>query len=171
MSEKVEVKLWLIGVLMLVALIAVLQTLTGDGPYGIVDHQAAARADRVNEIQGAWKQAGHFGLHTAGMVGDLIFIVVYSLGTWRAGRGLRAQSGGFARLVGAVVGLSAVVFFATDICETSLQLTQMVMDQGVEWMAATAAFMQPIKVIAWIVSFVSVLLGLAAARFSRGKAA
>ena len=168
MTKQIELKLFWIGVAMLVCLIALGTVVLGDSQFALPDHQAAATAARVDEIQQAWHAENYFGLHVFGMVADLAFIVVYSLGAWRAGEGLRAQSSSLTRLIGLFVMGTAIVFFVTDITETSLQLTQMVMDQGVEWMAATAAFCQPIKVAAWTSSFLAVLLGLLANRLSRG---
>ena len=166
MTAKIETKLWLIGVLMLVALIASGQLFMGDSAFTILDHQAAATAERVDEIQAAWQAEGYFTQHAIGMVGDLIFICVYSLGTWRAGKALRDSANGFARIVGAITLGLAVIFFVTDITETSLQLVQMLTGEGVNWMAGTAAFMQPIKINAWIASFLAVIIGLVANRFS-----
>lgn len=168
MTQKIELKLFWIGVAMLVGLIALGVLVLGDSQFALPEHQAAATAARVDEIQQAWHAEGYFGIHLFGMVADLVFIVVYSLGAWRAGKGLRAQSGSLTSLIGLFVMGAAIVFFVTDITETSLQLTQMVMDQGVDWMAATAAFCQPIKMAAWTLSFLAVLLGLLANRLSRG---
>lgn len=170
MTEKIDLKLWWIGVAMLVALIAMGATVMGDSPYAITDHQGAATAQRVDEIQQSWREDGYFGLHIFGMIGDLVFIVVYSLGAWRAGKGLRARPGALTSLIGLFVMGAAVIFFLTDMTETSLQLVQMVNDEGVDWMASTAAIAQPIKFASWIASFLGVLLGLASARFSSGGA-
>ena len=170
MTKKVDIKFWLIGLAMFGALIAFDLLAMADRPFSIIDHQAAGTAERVNEIQLAWKDAGYFTMSTISMVGDLIFIVFYSLGAWRAGTSIRAHSGTVMRFIGLILMVAAPVFFVTDIVETSLQLTQMLMDQGVDWMAATAAFMQPIKINAWIVSFVAVIAALIAARFSSSAA-
>ncbi len=166
MTNRVETRYWLIGVGMLVALIGFEMIFMGDSAFSIVDHQAAGTAARVNEIQSTWHDEGYFGLQTLGMIGDLVFIVIYSIGTMRAGRGLRAGASVITRTIGLLVLALGGVFFATDITETSLQLVQMLMNEGSDGMAGIAAFMQPIKVLAWIGSFVAVLVGLLANRLS-----
>ena len=62
------------------------------------------------------------------------------------------------RGLGVVIAGAAVVFLITDYLETILQLIQLVREQGSDWMAGTAATARPIKVAAWIVTFVGVLL-------------
>ena len=170
MSQGIEIRYWLIGVGMLAALMGFGTIFMGDSAFSVIDHQAAATAQRVNEIQSAWQDEGYSGLHIIGMIGDLIFIVVYSIGTIRAGRGLRAGASVITRTIGLLVLVLGGVFFVTDITETSLQLVQMLMNEGKDWMAGTAAFMQPIKVFSWIASFVAVLVGLVANRLSSSAA-
>ncbi|MEL6530543.1 MAG: hypothetical protein AAFQ27_11315 [Pseudomonadota bacterium] len=163
---KVELKLWSIGVLMLVALIVLGAVVMGDSAFSLPDHQSAGTAARVDEIQTAWKAEGYLGLHTIGMVGDLVFIVVYSVGAWRAGTSLRAYGGGFLSILGLFTMAMAVLFFVTDITETTLQLVQMLTAKGVDWMAGVAAFAQPIKMAAFVASFFAVLMGWLVARFT-----
>ena len=62
------------------------------------------------------------------------------------------------------MAVAAVVFVFTDYLETVLQFIQLLQDRGVDWMAATAAFAQPIKVAAWIATFIGVIAGWGAAR-------
>ena len=45
------------------------------------------------------------------------------------------------------------------------QLIQLVEGQGADVLAATAATVQPVKIIAWIATFVGILAGLVVRRF------
>ena len=67
---------------------------------------------------------------------------------------------GFLRVVGVVVAVAAVVFLITDYVETILQVIQLLQERGVDWMAGTAATMQPFKIAAWVVTFLGVIAGL-----------
>lgn len=167
MAQRIEWKLWLTGVLMLITLIVLGATVMGDSQFSITDHQSAGTAERVNEIQTAWQSEGYFGMHIFGMFADLAFIIVYSFGAWRAGKGMNAQSRRFVSTLGWVVMICALTFFVTDMTETSLQLVQMLMEQGIDWMAATAAFAQPIKSVTFILSFFGVFVGLISVRTAR----
>ncbi|WP_298467026.1 hypothetical protein [uncultured Erythrobacter sp.] len=165
-AEKVDLRIWLWGLLAFAIVIALGATLDADTPYGIVDHQAAATAAQVDTIQAAWKQAGLRWLAMIAMAGDLVFIGIYSLGAWRAGRSF-ARIGNFAVvLIGHQIAIAAVIFCVTDYVETGLQFVQLVQDQGSNWMAGTAAFMQPIKIVAWVASFLGVIIALVVRRIS-----
>lgn len=126
---------------------------------GITDHQTAGTAVRVDEIQGQWAAGGVRTLAIISMLGDLVFIGIYGFGSWIAGRSFM-RLGGLLRAVGAIIAAAALVFLATDYCETLLQLVQMIRDEGSDSLAGIAATVQPVKIIAWIVTFVGVLLGL-----------
>lgn len=85
MMHKIDLKLWWVGVLMLIGLIALGVLVLGDGKFSLPDHQSAGSAARVDEIQEEWKAKGSFIPHLVGMFADLVFILVYCLGAWRAG--------------------------------------------------------------------------------------
>ncbi|MEM8726549.1 MAG: hypothetical protein AAGE86_13610 [Pseudomonadota bacterium] len=170
MSEKADLRIWIWGLIAFAIVIALGATLDADTPYGIVDHQSAGTAAQVDTIQSAWKDAGLRWLAMAAMAGDLIFIGIYSLGAWRAGRSF-ARIGNFAVVViGHQIAIAAVIFCVTDYIETSLQLVQLVHDQGSDGMAGTAAFMQPIKIVAWIATFLGVIIALVVRRISSPSA-
>lgn len=167
MSEnKVELRGWLVGLAVFAVVVAMGIWLRQTSSFGIVDHQIAGSAAQVDTIQAAWRADGVRTLAILAMLGDLVFIGIYSWGSWIAGRSFMAAGGGLVRLIGLIVAAAAVVFFLTDYCETILQFIQLVRERGSDWMAATAATVQPIKVVAWIVTFVGVLLALVVHRFT-----
>ena len=134
-------------------------------PGGIGNHQAAGSAAEVERIHAAWRAAGVYGTARTAMIADLVFIGVYTLGAALGGRVLRASGGGTMRLIGDAVLAGAVVFGVTDYVETVCQLVQLVQDEGSNALAATAATVRPVKIIAWIATFVGILAGLAVRRF------
>lgn len=135
-------------------------------PGGILDHQAAATAAEVDRIQAEWRQAGLYDHARWGMMGDLLFIGVYGLGAFFGGLLFREAGGKLAKL-GLLVAAAALAFIVTDYVETVLQFIQLTQRQGVDWMAAAAAFVQPIKIAAWIVTFVGIIAALLVRRFGR----
>lgn len=165
-TEKADLRIWLLGLLAFAVVIALGATLEADTPYGIVDHQSAGTAAQVDTIQNAWNEAGLRWLAMAAMVGDLIFIGIYSLGAWRAGRSF-ARIGNFAvALIGHQIAIAAMIFCFTDYVETGLQFAQLARDQGIDWMAGIAAFMQSIKIVAWVATFLGVIIALVVRRIS-----
>lgn len=130
-------------------------------PGGIFDHQAAGSAAVVDQIQAAWRDAGLRSTAIFAMCHDLVFIGIYGMGSYWAGRVFMVET---ARpklaLLGKIIMQAAVVFLITDYVETSLQLVQLLREQGVDWMAATAAIMQPIKIAAWIITFIGTISAL-----------
>ncbi|MEM9500479.1 MAG: hypothetical protein AAF941_01415 [Pseudomonadota bacterium] len=167
---KPDLRTWLLGLLAFAIVIAIGLPLQTGTPFGIVDHQAAGTAIRVDAIQRAWREAGLRWLAMAGMVGDLIFIGIYSVGSWRAGRSFARIGGKVLALIGNFIVGAAVVFCFTDYVETGLQFVQLWQDRGSNGMAGTAAFMQPIKIVAWIATFLGVIIALAIHRYSRANA-
>lgn len=171
-DAKPEVGGWLRG-LAAFAIVIVLSlgiTLFGEGvTFGIGEHQAAGSAARVDEIQAQWRAGGVRNLAIVAMIGDLVFIGIYGWGSWVAGRSFMAMAG-ILRLLGGLVALSAAIFLVTDYTETTLQLVQLAREQGAGWMAGTAATVRPIKVAAWIASFIGVLLALAIRRIASPNA-
>ena len=170
LDKRPQLKLWFLGLAMFSILIAMSFIRADASEYGIVDHQAAGTAAVVDTIQADWRANGLRTLAILSMIGDLIFIGVYGWGSYVAGRSFSRMDGGRLRAVGLVVAFAAVIFLITDYVETILQLIQLLRDQGSDWMAGTAATVRPIKVIAWIVTFVGVIAGMAIARFGRRAA-
>lgn len=127
-------------------------------PGGILDHQAAMTAAEVDRIQAAWEQAGLMDHAWWGMTGDLVFIGVYGLGALFGGLLLRRESG-LVAAIGLVVSIAAVTFIVTDYVETICQIIQL-SSSGDEILAATAATVQPVKIAAWIVTFLGLIVGV-----------
>ncbi len=169
-EARPDIRLWVIGLVIFVIVIVVGMTLDTSTPFGIRDHQIAGTAERVNEIQNAWRNAGYRTLAIAAMAGDLIFIGVYSLGAWRAGKSFAGMQSGMLSFIGKLVMAAAVIFLVTDYFETILQFIQMVQDQGEDWMAAAAASVQEVKVLSWIVSFLGLIVALVTYRIGRRAA-
>jgi hypothetical protein len=157
---------WLIG-LALFALVILLSTaLQRASAYGIVEHQLAGTAQRVNEIQQAWRADGVRWLAILAMLADLVFIGVYGWGSWIAGRSFMAMRRKRLQWLGAFVAAAAAVFLLTDYAETVLQIIQLIRDQGSDAMAQTAASMQQVKLASLVVTVVGVIAGLLVRRFS-----
>lgn len=171
MSEtKPKLKWWLLGLGVFAVVILLGIVLRQSSDFGIVDHQVAATAERVNEIQANWRSSGVRGLAILAMAGDLVFIGIYSYGAWMAGRSLTVGQSGLVRALGSLVVVAALVFCVTDYAETVLQFVQLVSEQGSDAMAGVAATVQPWKVAAWLFTFFGVLAALVVRRFSRTPA-
>jgi hypothetical protein len=169
-DDRPQLKLWLIG-LGIFGLFLLLRVFTGDASqYGIVDHQAAGSAAVVDTIQADWRANGIRTVMIMGMIADFIFIAFYGWGGYVAGRGFYRSGAGVIRIIGAVIAAAAIVFLVTDYIETVLQFIQLLRDAGSDWMAATAAIMQPIKQVAFIVVLLAIILALAVRRFSQSDA-
>ena len=134
---------------------------TSVAPNGILDHQSAATAATVNAIQQSWADAGVLDLARWGMIADLIFITLYMSGGIIGGRLLwqRAKSPTLKK-IGLLCVLVYFFFGLTDYIETVSQLIQLVRGQGSDMLAATAALVKPVKVIAWIVGTIMMLVAL-----------
>ena len=130
-------------------------------PGGILDHQSAGTAERVNAIQASWAEAGLLDLARWGMILDLIFIGLYMSGGIIGGRILwqEARSPSLKKL-----GLFCVVvyflFGLTDYIETILQLVQLLQNAGSDIMAGTAALARPVKIFSWIAGTIAILIAL-----------
>ncbi|MEH6700617.1 hypothetical protein [Parasphingorhabdus sp.] len=153
---------WGSGMALFIYLIAsggALETVVAPG--GILDHQSAANAQRVNDIQQSWADAGVLELARWGMIADLIFITLYMSGGIIGGRLIwqRAKSPTLKKL-GLLCVLSYFLFGLTDYIETVSQLVQLVLQQGSDLLAGTAALVRPIKIVAWIVGTIAILLAL-----------
>lgn len=166
-QTKFDLRWWLYGLVAFAVVIATGSILLTGSPFGITDHQAAATAERVNEIHASWREGGVRNIAIAAMIGDLIFIGIYSWGSYRAGRSIAEAASGTSRLIGTAVWIAAIVFLVTDYLETVLQVIQLTREQGVDWMAQTAATVRQPKIIAWIVTFLGVIAALLIRRFGR----
>ncbi len=138
-------------------------------PNGILDHQAAMTAAEVDRIQAAWSAAGLTDHAWWGMSGDLVFIGVYGLGALFGGLLLRRETG-FISALGLAVSIAALTFLVTDYVETICQFIQL-NSQGDDTLAAIAAYMQPIKIAAWIMTFLGLIVGVSLSWWRQGQAA
>lgn len=130
-------------------------------PGGILDHQAAGSAKRVNEIHAAWEAGGLIGTARIAMFADLIFIGIYGLGSVLGGWYYYRTGTGIVRTIGLIIIICAMIFLITDYGETSAQLVQVQRDTGSDKLAGFAATMRPIKVAVWIGTFVGIIAAFA----------
>lgn len=165
-DEKPPLKLWLSG-LGIFGVFIVLDMLAGDASqYNIVDHQGAGTAKMVDTIQADWRANGLRDAVIYGMIADFVFIAVYGWGSFVAGRSFHRSGNAVIRILGGFVAAAAIVFLISDYLETILQFIQMLRDQGVDWMAATAATAQPVKFAAFYVTFFGTISALIVRRMT-----
>lgn len=162
---------WLGGLLLLALMIAMNPWFSNDvSPWGIRDHQAAATAVRVDAIQFAWQAAGVLNLARLGMAIDLIYIAVYSFGAYCGGRLFGQASQPMLRRLGWVVIASAIILGAADYIETFCQFIQIMTFKGSDLLAGIAATAQPIKSVAFLITFFGLLAALFLRRIKRRAA-
>jgi hypothetical protein len=137
---------------------------------GISDHQVAGTAAKIDAIQNAWQAAGVLLIARASMAIDLLFIGVYSWGAWNGGKLMRGDASPGVRRIGRLVMAAALVFLITDYTETLCQFVQVMQMTGSDALAAAAATVQPIKSLAWLVTFVGLLAALFLRRMARRSA-
>ena len=169
-DTRPPLRAWIAGLVAFAIVIALGIWLRSASEFGIVDHQLAGNAERVDAIQRGWRNEGVRWLAILAMVGDLFFIALYSWGSWLAGRGFMRVANRAVRVIGLVVAAAAVLFLITDATETGLQLVQLLREAGSDPMARIAASMQGVKIASWIATFIGVLGALAIARFSSARA-
>ena len=160
---------WLGGVLVFAVLVAtggILQTEIA--PNGILDHQAAGTADRVNEIQQSWAQTGVLDSARWGMIGDLVFIGLYTVGGIFGGRLMwhHAQSPALKQF-GLAIIIIYFLFGLTDYLETISQFIQLLQMQGSDLLSGAAAFARPVKVGAFVIGTLAMIFALIWYRLER----
>ncbi|WP_298333894.1 hypothetical protein [uncultured Erythrobacter sp.] len=166
MHEKISIRTWLISLAVFVFVIFLSSRITqGDVTFDILAHQAAGTADRVNEIQTQWREAGVQNSAIVAMIGDLAWIWIYAFGSFLAGREFATKREGVLRVIGLFICVAGVVFGITDYTETISQFIQLLQDTGSDTLAGIAAFMQPIKVTAFLVAFFGVIIAVVMDRF------
>lgn len=136
-------------------------------PEGIVDHQTATTAARVDYIQGEWAAAGVYRNAFTAMVSDIVFIVLYGIGSLLGGVYYLRNGSGTLRLIGGALLLSAIVFFVSDMVETLAQIQQLAAGEGNDMQARIAAMMHYPKLISWIACFILPLNALILERSHR----
>lgn len=154
--------LWLGGLGILAVLLSIGDELfTQAAPRGILDHQSARTAARVDEIQQSWAAIGKLQFAKYVISADLVFIFSYSLGGIIGGWLLWKESSSLSlRRLGALVGIAYIAFGLLDSAETLSQFAQIISERGSDTLAAIAAFVQPPKFLAFGVGFVALTSAL-----------
>lgn len=162
---------WLGGLLILALMIAMNPWFTNDvSPWGIRDHQSAGTAVRVDAIQAAWQAAGVMGWARLGMAIDLVYIAIYSFGAYCGGRLFAASERSSLRRLGWVIIIAAVIVGVADYTETICQFIQAMSFKGSDALAGIAATAQPIKSVAFLITFFGLLVALFLRRMARRAA-
>ncbi len=159
-QAQIKLRWWIYGLIAFAIVIALSIPLQIVTEFGISDHQYAATAARVDEIQSAWQAGGVFELGLVSMLADLVFIGIYSIGAWIAGRSMAETGHTVIKALGIAAYVCAVIFCVTDYTETSLQVIQMARAAGTDWMADTASTARPIKMASFTISFFAILAGV-----------
>lgn len=155
--------LWLTGIVIIVVLISQNDRLVTDiAPQGMIDHQVAATAKRVEDIHASWRAAGAMGFFRIAILFDLLFIVLYSTGGVIGGMLVRrgARSAWLKALAGLAI-LAYMAFGILDMTETLCQALQGFVTGGNDGLAGLAAIAQPPKMIAFFVGLPSLVAALA----------
>lgn len=167
MNETISIRMWLISLAVFALVMAASASITqGDVTFGIIDHQAAGTASRVDEIQTQWREGGVLSLAIIAMMADLAWIWIYALGSYLAGREFATKRRGVLRFLGLFICAAAIVFGITDYTETISQFIQLLQGQGSDTLAGIAAFMQPIKIAAFMAAFIGVIVAIVADRIT-----
>lgn len=162
---------WLGGLLLFAAMVVMNPSLSNSvATMGISDHQAAATAARVNAIQSSWQADGVLWLARLSMAIDLIFIGVYGWGAWLGGKVMRAEAGQGLRNLGLAIMAAAALFCLTDYIETISQFIQIMRFEGSDALAGLAATVRPVKMVAFLVTFIGLLAALLLRRMARRSA-
>ena len=161
LSRRRFLIVWLGGLLAFGVAIWLHQPLAVEGvPDGIMAHQRAGSAERVDEIHRAWSAADVYRTAFTAMVSDLAFIAIYTLGSLLGGFYFLTGGAGSLRTLGALLVFAALVFGATDFTETWLQLDQLMAGAGDDRQAAIAAAMYWPKVGSFLACLLLPVIGL-----------
>ncbi len=154
--------LWLGGLGILALLLSIGDELfTQAAPRGILDHQSAGTAARVDEIQESWAAIGKLQFAKYVITADLVFIFSYSLGGIIGGWLIwKEASSPLLKKLGALALAAYMSFGLLDAIETLSQFGQIISEQGINTLAALAAFVQPPKFVAFAVGFVAMVSAL-----------
>ena len=162
---------WLGGLLILALMIAMNPWFTNDvSPWGIRDHQSAGTAARVDAIRAAWQAAGVMRWARLGMAIDLVYIAIYSFGAYCGGRLFAASERSSLRRLGWVIIIAAFIVGVADYAETICQFIQAMSFKGSDALADIAATAQPIKSVAFLITFFGLLVALFLRRMARRAA-
>lgn len=159
--------LWPLGLLAFAVVIWLSLPLDIEGvPGGILAHQSAGSGPVVDTIQRLWTDAGLYDRALYAMYGDIAFITIYGLGAWYGGLHFMQDPAARVRRLGIMLVIAAIVFLATDYTETFAQIIQLTQQRGSDTLAGIAAAVRPVKVAAWIVTFVGVIAAFVVRRLS-----
>lgn len=169
MTQRKKFLVWWIGGLLAFAIVLFLHfpLITEAVPGGIGEHQTAPDAATVNAIQSAWVDAGVIGDAKIAMMGDLIFIAIYGIGSVLGGLYFRAVGTGMMRHIGTFVLICGVVFLLSDYGETIAQFIQLTRGEGSDSLAHIASTLRPIKMAAWLGTFFGIIAAFIIRRFVR----
>ncbi|MDX2234046.1 MAG: hypothetical protein NW200_06070 [Hyphomonadaceae bacterium] len=144
---------------------------TAASPGGVLDHQVAGSAARVDEIQAAWRAAGALPAAQFAIGLDLAFIgVLTAAGTIGGVRIAQGASGPVVRALGAFAAVAFLAFGLADYAETIAQFVQ-VNAAGDDDLARLAATANPPKITAFLAAHVALAGGLAGRWLARRRAA
>ncbi len=161
-------RFWLSGLLLLALMIAMDPAFSNEiSPLGMRDHQTAGTSLRVDAIQEAWQAAGVLNFARFGMAIDLIYIAIYAFGAYCGGWLFSQSPKPVLRRLGWTIAATAVIGGAADGIETLCQLVQIMMLKGSDLLAGAAATAQPVKTIAFLVTFFGLLMALYIRRTTR----
>jgi len=161
-------RFWLSGLLLLALMIAMDPAFSNEiSPLGMRDHQTAGTALRVDAIQRGWQAAGVLNFARFGMAVDLIYIAIYAFGAYCGGRLFSQSPKPVLRRLGWVIVATAIIGGAADAIETLCQFAQIMMLEGRDLLAGAAATAQPVKTIAFLVTFFGLLMALYIRRTTR----
>ncbi|ANI79262.1 hypothetical protein [Sphingobium sp. EP60837] len=130
-------------------------------PNGIIDHQLAGSAERVDDIHASWSAAGVDSIATASMMIDLLFIGV-SASAGVLGASLihtRTKSKPLLHF-SKLICLMFLAFALLDYSETVPELIQQICGHGNDTLAIIAATVQPIKLIAFLGGVATLVIAL-----------
>ena len=154
--------LWVGGLVIIITLVSQNdQLVTQLVPRGMVDHQAASTADRVDEIHRSWADHGRMRFARIAMIFDLLFIVIYSIGGMIGGILIRKQAhSAILTGLGGVVLVAYAAFGILDFIETACQAIQLFATGGNDALARTASTVRLPKLAAFAVGFPLILISL-----------
>lgn len=153
---------WLGGLAIFLFNVATIGPLMTDvAPTGILDHQSAGTAERVDAIQQSWAAAGQMNYAKWSMITDLVFIGLYTIGGILGGRLIwqEAHSPSLKKL-GLFLVLTYFLFGLFDYVETISQITQVLQEKGSDTLAGVAAFARPPKIATWIIGTIGMIAAL-----------
>jgi hypothetical protein len=161
-------RFWLSGLLLLALMIAMDPAFSNEiSPLGMRDHQTAGTSLRVDAIQGAWQATGVLNFARFGMAIDLVYIAIYAFGAYCGGRLFSQSPKPVLRRLGWVIVATAIIGGAADAIETLCQFVQIMTFDGSDVLAGIAATAQPVKTIAFLVTFFGLLMALYIRRTTR----